>query len=671
MSLAGTALISSMLFGFEILWLKFFGSHMLPGPIAFLLPVIFFGGAVGAALIARFPNLSEKSFNFIAAGLLAALLSIVQPILNITAMLSALMACVLWGMAQTSLISKSVSPTRTIAASVAGLVPLLILPIFLERASVIQIAVPFAAINMFGLVLLSRKWLWLPLAALPFAWWQPSVPGTYPTALANLHVRSSDSLPTGLHSRSPNAEWSKQDPSFRTWQIFRNGYHASDVVDAMSLTDLELLKSDELFPFMVTGEKKSVALVGTGGGREILYARLAGFKKITAVEINAGMVKAARDYMRNPDLAYGAPEVTTAIADGRDFFRQTNEKFDLIVLSDARNYGTTLSLQFAENYLLTDEALADYVDHLTPDGTLLYRMNGRDAELVDAHHASALATLRTLATDKAEVGLIRRRKGRNSTNGFVIAYRKGGFSEEQKSKIQTALATRPTHARFVQSNKLHPRGYAQRLTDDRPYPFWQKASMAGVWAAVFTLFLLMRGFVSFQSDKRSEILTGGFLSGIAFIAIQVFTVEQSVFQSGDPIYTPILALACGLLVSSLGYWQASRDSKWPDLWFVIVAWVTAVFALKGISSLPLTSLTRGMLAAIISAVPLYFSAKLYARLLAQAHQHNQTALFLAVNGCGLLLGGIGSKLIAIEFGATALAFLCLVTLSRVALSRRT
>ncbi len=56
MQFAIAALISSMLMGYEILWLKFFGSHMGQGPTPLILPVIFFGGSLGAAIFAAKPS---------------------------------------------------------------------------------------------------------------------------------------------------------------------------------------------------------------------------------------------------------------------------------------------------------------------------------------------------------------------------------------------------------------------------------------------------------------------------------------------------------------------------------------------------------------------------------------------------------------------------------------
>src|SRR5258708_7476737 len=106
-----------------------------------------------------------------------------------------------------------------------------------------------------------------------------------------------------------------------------------------------------------------------------MQARLAGFRNITAIEINPLMVQAVQDTKAAYPLSYGAANVTTVIQDGRFYFQHlsTQKKFDVIMLTNVRNYGSAAAFYLSENYLLTWNAFAEYASHLKDDGLLIYR----------------------------------------------------------------------------------------------------------------------------------------------------------------------------------------------------------------------------------------------------------------------------------------------------------
>src|SRR5262249_59801815 len=67
------------------------------------------------------------------------------------------------------------------------------------------------------------------------------------------------------------------------------------------------------------------------------------------------------------------PGVQLVTAEGRSFVRRSKEQYDAIV-SVQTNSNAALAaaaLGLAESYLFTREAVADYFDHLAPDGVLL------------------------------------------------------------------------------------------------------------------------------------------------------------------------------------------------------------------------------------------------------------------------------------------------------------
>lgn len=118
-----------------------------------------------------------------------------------------------------------------------------------------------------------------------------------------------------------------------------------------------------------------ILVIGSGGGRQVLDGLQAGASSITAVEINSIVNdivgRRMNDFWGN---LYHQPEVHLVTDEGRSFVQRSSEKYDAIIsvhtISNAAVVSGALSL--AENYVLTREAFEDYLDHLTPDGTIFF-----------------------------------------------------------------------------------------------------------------------------------------------------------------------------------------------------------------------------------------------------------------------------------------------------------
>jgi predicted membrane-bound spermidine synthase len=118
-----------------------------------------------------------------------------------------------------------------------------------------------------------------------------------------------------------------------------------------------------------------ILIIGSGGGDQVLEGLKAHASSITAIEINSIIndIVAVRmnDYWGN---LFHQPEVHLVTDEGRSFVRRSTEKYDAIIsvhtISNAAIASGALSL--AENYVLTREALEDYLDHLAADGTIFF-----------------------------------------------------------------------------------------------------------------------------------------------------------------------------------------------------------------------------------------------------------------------------------------------------------
>src|SRR5262249_55155794 len=82
-----------------------------------------------------------------------------------------------------------------------------------------------------------------------------------------------------------------------------------------------------------------VAVIGSGGGREVRAAYKAGIRDIVAIEIEPRVVEAVRGELHNlfGDV-YDLPGVRVIVAEARRWMEQTSERFDLIQMMSVGGY---------------------------------------------------------------------------------------------------------------------------------------------------------------------------------------------------------------------------------------------------------------------------------------------------------------------------------------------
>jgi hypothetical protein len=116
------------------------------------------------------------------------------------------------------------------------------------------------------------------------------------------------------------------------------------------------------------------AIIGPGGGVDVLRAVASGSPSVTGIEINpiiANTIMRGRyaDYAYH---LYERPEVHIHVTDGRSFVRNAGQRFDVIQMTLVDTWAATAAGAFAlsENNLYTVEALEEYFEHLKPDGMI-------------------------------------------------------------------------------------------------------------------------------------------------------------------------------------------------------------------------------------------------------------------------------------------------------------
>ena len=116
------------------------------------------------------------------------------------------------------------------------------------------------------------------------------------------------------------------------------------------------------------------AIIGPGGGVDVLRAVGNGSPNVTGIEINpiiANTIMRGR-YADYTFHLYQQPEVHIHVTDGRSFVRNAKQPFDVVQMTLVDTWASTAAGAFAlsVNSLYTVEAFREYFEHLKPDGII-------------------------------------------------------------------------------------------------------------------------------------------------------------------------------------------------------------------------------------------------------------------------------------------------------------
>lgn len=116
------------------------------------------------------------------------------------------------------------------------------------------------------------------------------------------------------------------------------------------------------------------AIIGPGGGVDVLRAVANGSPSVTGIEINPTIVNSVMRgrYAGYSYHLYDLPQVHIHLQDGRSYIRGTKETYDVVEMTLVDTWASTAAGAFAlsENNLYTVEAFREYFHHLKPDGII-------------------------------------------------------------------------------------------------------------------------------------------------------------------------------------------------------------------------------------------------------------------------------------------------------------
>jgi spermidine synthase len=379
------------------------------------------------------------------------------------------------------------------------------------------------------------------------------------------------------------------------------------------------------------------AIIGPGGGVDVLRAVANGSASVTGIEINP-IIATTIMRERYADYAqhlYQRPDVHIHVGDGRSFMRDTAQHFDVVQMTLVDTWASTAAGAFAlsENNLYTVEAFREYFEHLKPDGMIaITRWEFRRPREALRVVSVAMEALHQLGVSDPAKNFIVASQGELNADGIpvVVLAKKTPFTPEEEAAVTAHfgrynqldplyMPSQPGHNPFadlIASNdpSSFARSYAYNVapvSDNTPFFFFtlkpgqilgEQGLRAGIdWKVnlgVLVLFLVLvisllavLGFLvlplALKRNRRrqSPIPLLYFVAvGVGYILVEIAFIQRFVLFLGHPTYALTVVIFLLMLSSGAGslasrFWLPRAEMGWLPLLLVIVTLVAYVFFL--------------------------------------------------------------------------------------------
>jgi hypothetical protein len=381
------------------------------------------------------------------------------------------------------------------------------------------------------------------------------------------------------------------------------------------------------------------AIIGPGGGVDVLRAVANGSPDVTGIEINPIIADTImRDrYADYSYHLYQRPEVHLHVTDGRSFVRNAKQQFDVVQMTLVDTWASTAAGAFAlsENSLYTVEAFQEYFEHLKPNGMIaITRWEFQQPREALRVVSVAMEALHRLGVENPTKNFIVVSEGDLDEDGLpvVVLAKKSAFTQEEEDAIEKHLTKYPALVALYEPSdpgdnpfstlivcndpSKFARQYAYNVApvnDNAPFFFFTlklgqilrpEALQQGIdWKvnlgvavlgmvliisvmAVFA-FLLIPLALRKRRQKRSVRLLYFVAVGLGYIMVEIAFIQRFVLFLGHPTYALTVVVFLLLLSSGAGSlasrkWLGQTRTAWLPLIIIIAALVLYVFILPGV-----------------------------------------------------------------------------------------
>ena len=458
------------------------------------------------------------------------------------------------------------------------------------------------------------------------------------------------------------------------------------------------------------------AIIGPGGGVDVLRAVANGSPSVTGIEINpiiADTIMRGRyaDYALH---LYELPEVYIHVTDGRSYMRSSPQQFDVVQMTLVDTWASTAAGAFAlsENSLYTVQAFREYFEHLKPDGMIaVTRWEFREPREALRVVAVAMEALHDLGVAKPQRNFIVASQGPLNEDGIpvVVLAKKTPFTAAEESAVKDHLdrydeldplylpsqALRNPFSDLISSNDASEfaKGYPYNVApvdDNAPFFFFTlKAGQIlgthegidwkvnlGVLVLLLVLVISLAAVFCFlvlplalKGSRQSPVPLFYFIAvGLGYILVEIAFIQRFVLFLGHPTYALTVVIFLLMLSSGAGSllsrrWLRRTEMAWMPLVVVIAALLAdVVFLPRALASwvgldFGYRLLVSGALLVplgLVMGMPFPTGLRALAEKQVNAGPTEGTVEWAwAMNAAASVLGSVLAMVIAIQFGLNA------------------
>jgi hypothetical protein len=463
--------------------------------------------------------------------------------------------------------------------------------------------------------------------------------------------------------------------------------------------------------YHLRGKLQNVAVIGAGGGTEVLSALDHGAEGITAVEINPQMV----DVVRRQSSIYSDPRVTVMTAEARHFIGSTAQTYDLIQIGllDSLAASAAGVQALSTSYLYTVEAFQQLMAHLRPGGYLVItrwlQVPPRDmikllatAVAATESPSRSVALIRSWNTaslilkrgefDRRELDALRQFADERS---FDVDYAPGikraetnRYNVLEESYLFDAASALLHGARedFFERYKF----FIRPATDNRPFFFhtfkWrvlpellrlrERGGMpliewgyfvivVGVMQALAaSLLLIVAPLIWIRRTSGVEPvwrLIAYFASiGFGFLSLEIAFIQSLTLILGHPLYAVAVALASFLLFAGIGSGYSKRFQLRPAILIAVAAAaLVEMVMVRGLSGaiVGLNTPSRLLISIVLIAPLAFLMGMPFPLALRRLSQVDPAAVpwAWAINGCASVVSAMSATILAVHAGFAGVA----------------
>ena len=472
-----------------------------------------------------------------------------------------------------------------------------------------------------------------------------------------------------------------------------------------NIDKLSYLKDDVINAAYLVQPPTDVAVVGVGGGRDILSALYFGAKRIHGIEINPAIFEVLTDKFADfSGHLDRQPGVSLVNAEARSYINHSSDRYDLVQISLIDTWAATAAggLTLTENRLYTVEAWGDFYRALKPGGLLSV---SRWYE--PKHHRGEFYRLVAIAASALQQRRARSRTAEpccrvNVDNIVTVITRPDAFTNAQWQDARARLLAQgfkillgpdvafDTVTSTLLSGKADAAFFASLpenitpSTDDNPFFFYTArfgefltkpiSSLTNNNAAISTTLMLVvlalcacvyyiiNPFVRLARRMPLSTLTPPVTYfcaiGMGFMLIEISQMQRLMVFLGHPVYGLSVVLFTILLFSGIG--SATVGAHFPRSGVVVarVAALLTTLVAAGLLTPLLTTWARSeatdiriLLSVLLLAPPAFCMGMMFPLGLSIWRRHSELLpFFWSANGITSMFASVLGMALSIEFG---------------------